>query len=272
MRSSNATWGYAGQKTKYGANMWQLPALFINISPTDYEQADNSHRMEAAQTMVGRLIFLEDDARYITRYCKLAPAVFTYDIVIEDRKVTLPQHANEGVFVDWANNTRIPFSDAGMQVQTMFGLLFDISLFFTTEATVVHHMEAEGELWTKNTGSSTLAFRYEHDVGYWMNAEYFYYSDPTDDITAAFNKYMLRAGALASSWSNVSELIDSGLDVNQSVLGRTHPLVYKSDLSWFAGAAALQIGTVLLILPMFYGKLFIYLRLFVRQRSAWHLC
>ena len=81
------------------------------------------------------------------------------------------------------------------------------------------------------------------------------FTDPTDDIVSGLNSMMFSAGVLAGTWRNATQLIDKSLSVNQTVQvqqTRTQN-VFHSDLGWFAGAAAIQTLTILLILPVFWG-------------------
>ena len=79
--------------------------------------------------------------------------------------------------------------------------------------------------------------------------------DPMNDIIAAFNDLLFRSGIYIGSWANMTELIDSPFPINQSVrANRTRDQeVFHSDDRWFIAAAAVQILTMLLILPAYWG-------------------
>ena len=82
--------------------------------------------------------------------------------------------------------------------------------------------------------------------------------DPTADIIFVANELMFRSGIIATrtrSPENLAARIDPGLEINQTVSATQEQTrnVYKSDLRWYAGAAAIQIATALITLPMFWG-------------------
>lgn len=79
--------------------------------------------------------------------------------------------------------------------------------------------------------------------------------DPTTEIHNIINEVMFRAGVVAG-WDNLTHRLDDGLTASQSVRANQTVVVnvYTSDLRWFAGAAAIQLIALLLILPVFYGE------------------
>lgn len=80
--------------------------------------------------------------------------------------------------------------------------------------------------------------------------------DPMDDIIMQFNDILFRAGLLAGSWANITDLLaDSPFPVHQAVRARRtrEENVFQSDTRWYLGAAAVQILTMLLILPAYWG-------------------
>ena len=60
---------------------------------------------------------------------------------------------------------------------------------------------------------------------------------------------------MSTSWANLTNLTDHGLPVEQTLQANqtTTQNVYRSDLRWFAGAAALEILAALFVLPLFWG-------------------
>ncbi|TKA82902.1 hypothetical protein B0A55_01165 [Friedmanniomyces simplex] len=66
---------------------------------------------------------------------------------------------------------------------------------------------------------------------------------------------LFRAGVVSTNWTNITSLIDEGLSVHQTlqVQQTVTQNVYRSDLRWFAGAAAFEIIAVLFVLPLFWG-------------------
>lgn len=85
-----------------------------------------------------------------------------------------------------------------------------------------------------------------------------FWNDPRSDIMAGLNELMFRTGVYAAHHLNQTDLetrIDSGLDISYNVSGtQTSPVnVFVSDFSYFAGAAAVQVFTIAIILFTFYG-------------------
>lgn len=113
-----------------------------------------------------------------------------------------------------------------------------------------YKLSAGHQRWVPDVSTqSPIAERYSIT----KNPERWQLRDPMPDIYASLNQLMFRCAVAAARWSNASSLIDPGLSVEQSVSAQVTSLVFKSDLSWFAGAAILELGAVILILPMFWG-------------------
>lgn len=81
-------------------------------------------------------------------------------------------------------------------------------------------------------------------------------------LTREFLQLFFRAATLASSgpssrpWQpNLDGWLDPGVSVNQTISAKQekNQNVFRSDLRWYFGAAVLQLATVLLILPMYWG-------------------
>jgi hypothetical protein len=89
-----------------------------------------------------------------------------------------------------------------------------------------------------------------------------------DDIITQFNDVLFRAGLMAGSWTNITDLlVDSKFPVHQAVGGTItrEENVFHSDIKWFFGAATVQILTMLLILPAYWGRFSQEYNLFSRE-------
>ena len=77
--------------------------------------------------------------------------------------------------------------------------------------------------------------------------------DPTPSILLNFDELMFRSGIATANWHNLTNLTDAGLSSNQTIYARQSKTqnVFNSDLRWWAGAAAFDLLTILIILPMF---------------------
>lgn len=79
----------------------------------------------------------------------------------------------------------------------------------------------------------------------------------TDTVILKHNQLMFPGGIMESIVPGIlkSGDIDERLTLNQTVTAnRTiQQIVFKLDLRWYAGAAAIQLIILLLIIPMFWG-------------------
>lgn len=235
---------------------WEQPQFIVTFGALGITP-NNGLSSELAELYIGRLQYLESGGKFNTTICYLASAVVKYDILIDKNTISLPRQPHQGELISVANNTSTAFRDEPTRVSTLDGLSVDMDIFFMADTAVVHARHGNHTLWQPCDyagGTPTAdAYKYQHFKDGWASSNCYWFSDPTEDLIFEFNKYMLRPGALAASCSNVSTLIDPGLSVHQEVTGQTLPFVYKSNLRWFAGAAVLQMATIVLILPMFWG-------------------
>ena len=85
------------------------------------------------------------------------------------------------------------------------------------------------------------------------------FEDPTLDVIDTFNQLMFRGTAMVTSgyaaWPDINRWLDPGVPVNQTVTAvqKKTQNVFHSELSWYTGAAVLQLMAVLLISPLFWG-------------------
>jgi hypothetical protein len=97
----------------------------------------------------------------------------------------------------------------------------------------------------------------QHMDLYATRADQLAFLDPTDEIVLKYNQIMFRAGIANSTIPNVLEkgIFDKGVSLNQTVQAKqtVKQDIFNSDLRWYAGAAAIELITILLILPMFWG-------------------
>lgn len=82
------------------------------------------------------------------------------------------------------------------------------------------------------------------------------FSDPRDEIVAALNELMFRGGAhyASASPSELKPALDDGVKVVSNVTGvvTTRINVFKTDWTYFAGAAVVELLTVCAILATFW--------------------
>lgn len=86
------------------------------------------------------------------------------------------------------------------------------------------------------------------------------YYDPTPSAISKFNQMMFRGALMSIGWPHLANLTDPDVSIYQNVaaLETIQLNAYQTDLRWYAGAAVLELMTVLLILPMFWGWWYVY--------------
>lgn len=256
---SNMTWG-TGVSPLVDL-MLPIKSLVFSTYGAPMECTKHSNR-EPIQIFAGIANYQDCEGEFRLQSCTYTPAILEYDVNIEGHTIELATSANQARIVALANNTcqrepdstRIPWA-AGM----MLGFL---QLYMTSVArlgvydTRQHKIMKKGpvESWYSpsfNAFSTKYILRQT-----WSSGDcYFSARSPMDDMVAAVNDLAFRAGLLTASWSNVTQLIDPGLETYQVVQTKAEKEenVFSSDLRWFAGAAAIQFFTILLLAPSFWG-------------------
>lgn len=84
------------------------------------------------------------------------------------------------------------------------------------------------------------------------------FSDPRNEIMAGLNEIMVRCGALYGSQysqSQLQPLLDAGLSTQSNFTGTViSPVnIFRTDFAYFAGAAVIQLFTILAVLVTFWG-------------------
>lgn len=191
--------------------------------------------------------------RFIETRCRLLPAVVRYEVTLSDGKIDLAQIPGQGEVLAIANNTAFRNTHGEDVIPlTLYGLGVDMRICLNQNASMLRY-PGVGNEWLISLDSGTANKEVWKYTNWSVPSPYTGFLDPTDDILFTFNKYLLRAATLAATWSNASQLIDKGLSVQQTVQGQTLPIVYHSDLRWYAGAAIIELLTIVVILPLFYG-------------------
>lgn len=228
---------------------------------------------EAAILYVGLAEVINSSGSYTGTACSWVPAMLEYDVEFgSNGHVRLLQPSDStGNVVALANNTSA-VGDAGPLgapkapqegVSNPSGLavpkadtmdLFPIYLapFYNADAYAMAPL-TENSTWAANTETFNAAvMKYQNHSASEADIQF---TDPTVEIVHALNEVMFRAAVKATSWSNVTSLIDKGLAINQTTTANqtvTHN-VFHSDFRWYAAATALEIVIVLSLLPMFWG-------------------
>lgn len=202
--------------------------------------------------------------------CYLVSAVAEYDILINGETITFPTPPNEPNIVRVAKNTAIT-----NQTMAEFGLKHDGDWTSSTLSGIAllggaQFGTIEGFIPPSTPGGQVdLAlgdqswFAFQHIANYqrvtdYKNACGSNWIDPMPDVMANLNEIMFRTGVHTARVYNETWLksrIDDGLEIYYNVSGmHQSPVnVFESDFNYFAGAAAVELFSILAILFTYYG-------------------
>lgn len=254
LHSVNASWGpwkyYA--LNAYGNPVAHLPIFYIDLSP-NYDQFES----EAATLTTGLAFWSNWEGEFVETTCYLLPATVEYTIEIEDDDVVnLPSSPDQGRFVRLANNTRVLDQSTAAaikkkQFDTIDGITAGLSILVDANASAAF----TGTYWLFDpTTYNTEVFKHENITVTGTSELSFF--DPTADVVSKYNQLMFRGATLVSSgsaaWPHLDRWFDPGVSTNQTIAAvrEITQNVFRTDLKWYAGAAVLELVTVLLILPL----------------------
>ncbi|KAK3615803.1 hypothetical protein LTR56_026366 [Elasticomyces elasticus] len=256
---SNATWGsfYHGWDDSYHATTNPLFSIKVvyrttKVRPNSSVVAIGTGVLSIHQSDDGTLT-----GEYVYNACYYLPAILEYDVFITGKEVMIPDSPNQGRLVSVANNTRGPW-EADPEVywpSTIDHFTAYLNLFVGVNVSVVYlGLNGPDNFWREDPRIATNGAV----LGKYLDATAVNdvkFADPSHDVIAQMNEMMFRAGVAASGWDNLTSLIDPGLAVQQTLQANqtTTEDVYNSDMRWFAGAAALELFAVLMVLPLFWG-------------------
>ena len=179
----------------------------------------------------------------------MMPAVLEYGITIQGNTIT---YTSPTRVAGLANN----YCQLGVSATTL-GLVLIIQPYVTARG----HLGLWGphgknlvEIPVESTFSSFALNYVEITPG--LEPCTFTSRNPMDDMITVLNDLLFRSGLVAGSWANITDLlIDSPFPVHQTVQGTItrDENVFHSDIRWFVGAASIQILTIILILPAYWG-------------------
>ena len=191
------------------------------------------------------------------RNCTLFPAVVEYDVEIKDDKIALVSPSEMPHVISIANDSCVLDPDFYHQYMAIGGLSLYMEPYFKSNASLgrwAYGNKRRPETTNFDTFNA-FSMRY-FDLQPGDNECTVITRDPMDDIISSLNQLLFRAGILAASWSNITKLIEPGLSnvhqVVQANMTRTEN-VFNSELQWFLAAVAIQVLTIVLILPAYWG-------------------
>ena len=256
LHSPNATWGRWKSTfvDGFGETALTLPVFNVELMQ-DWTRPET----EASTLTVGLASWTASGGHYVETTCWLLPAIVEYDVVFEDGTVDLPKTAGQGRVLRLVNNTRpiTPEKWDVVQKDTIDGVTAQVQILVAANASAAINPLIGPETYWATYVWSLNPECLKH-MNWWSNGTKYdtNFTDPTQDVIFTFNKWMLHAATIAAkSWDDIEKDLDPGVVVNQTVSGSQEVTqnIYQSDLRWYAAAATIQLVTVLLILPMFWG-------------------
>ncbi|KAK5168607.1 uncharacterized protein LTR77_005916 [Saxophila tyrrhenica] len=210
-----------------------------------------------------------------TTSCYMVSAVGEYEVEITDGVVTFAEPPSYPRIVARANNTALTdktVADFQLAINhvdnaintTLGGIAEGAGLaYYTNEGLVTIPGENREVPSRPGLSPNPSLYTFQHITNY---AEMFSsdadcapaWRDPRDGIMAKLNELMFRTGVYVAQHYDddyLRPLLDEGLESNSTVPGSLiSPVeVFHSDMSYFAGAAAVQLLAILAILVTFYG-------------------
>lgn len=208
---------------------------------------------EVLELITGLLNIEHCKGAFVVTTCQLVSAILEWDITVEDDVIDIPASADSTRVVSFANNTFINESSTKPQALTFETFAFPLTPYISMNASLGVIPKAGYVPYPDSSSIDELAAKF-WDAGT-SDSCTLITRDPKDYIVGQLNELFFRAGIMSATWPNITNLIDNGLNVQQKVHAKQAQKenVFHSDLRWFAGAATIQILTVFLILPVFWG-------------------
>ena len=232
------------------------PGFYVNLINGQRAGYPNGAKREGAYLTVGLAGWQNYKGAYVETSCWLNPAIVEYNVTIHNNILDFAESPDQGQLVSLANNTT-PADIANttkIQRTTIDGYTEWLSMFVNANASVsISSVGGYNASYSYDFATFNPVAAQHMDLGHDVTALGF--KDPTEDVIFKYNQLMLRGGVLASRLNDVLAGVDTGLTLKQTVKGTqtVEQNVFKSDLRWYAGATVVELLTILLILPMFWG-------------------
>ena len=257
LTNPNATWGignpFSDEHGHAGA-MSGHPLVYSTVFPT-WNACDAQDGREPLLLSTGIANYDDCDGHFTFTNCTYLPAVLEYDVTLTGNVLTYQQPTEDSRVLALAND--YCSNDNALATTGLLTLIYP-------------YVTANGSLATwygippggtypppipDTTTFSSFSMNYmEQSAG--NNRCLMRTHDPRTDIITIMNDLLFRSGAYVGTWKNASDVTNSPFPVLQTVQAKRtrHQVVVHSDLRWFGAAAAIQLLTILLILPNFWGK------------------
>ena len=250
LANSSATWGSGYSPRKIA------PKPIFAVQIYDSALHPNFTGPEEVELLVGIANFTNCTGHYVEVTCTLVPAIMEYDITISGGNIVAQSTLEHSRIIAPANNSFVNSSDSVVPLTfTAIGAFLDPQVFANASLGPSNKNGDRAGNISVPMQDSFNVFAEDHAMHSQVCESQF--SDPTADILARFNNIMFRGGLMAASSGadNLTKLIDPGLSVNQTVAANQTLTsnVFHSDLSWFAGAAVIELLAIIAVIPIFYG-------------------
>ncbi len=243
----NVTWGSGGA---FGYK----PVFFSSFDRfTSLQPSKSLAEGESPLLAIGRARYSRCVGEYVETNCTLQSVIREYEIELDGHAMAFTAPLDSAPIIAVANNTGVvrQLAEGAPTALTMDGLVLYLHPFVFANATLMG----------SGRNGSTEAIVYDtinlfvDEYATTMSGCEMQIKDPTSDIIGQLNELFFRAGLFAGTWPNIRHLLDPGLSAEQAVPSvQTWKVnTFHSDLRWFAGAAVLQILTIMLVLPAFWG-------------------
>jgi hypothetical protein len=248
----NFTWGQSNDTMGFGST--PLFSLYVTSSGGPLGTPFPGFASQAAVLYTGNLNVVNGSGTYNATTCYMIPAIIEYEVTFNDagHVVLQPDSFNTGRVVSYANNTPavpspgIDWDDITQPLndtldyltevfQTMTGANASAGLYGTFD--VMQFTPQAMKYIDERPGNDIRTF------------------DPTADVFHSMNELMFRSAVRASTWGNITSLIDAGLTINQTTTANQTVTrnVFRSDFHWYAAATTIELIAVLMVLPLYWG-------------------
>ena len=256
LRDPLSTWGQPFEPSQLPTA--QQPILISYVGPTVFCPSGR----EPQWITTGFAEYQNCEGQFTLRNCTFFPAVVEYDVEVKDSTIDLISPSETPAVIAIANDSCVLDPDFYHQYMAIGGLSMYMEPYLKSNASLGRWGAGN----RRGSGNKRRVETINLDTFDAFSMKYFEVQpgddtctvvthDPMNDIITSLNRLLFRAGILAASWPNITRLIEPGLSVHQVVPSRLtrEENVFKSDIRWFLGAVAIQITTIVLILPAYWG-------------------
>lgn len=192
--------------------------------------------------------------------CEVVSAIAEYDVEVQGTEILLPADVSRPRIVALADNTS-PITPNLPNTTMYFALLGMVSDMQTSTSAMVRNNVHDTMFMYPATTGGTLPFLLEHEE---YNECGRVYRDAHVDLMNMLNRFAFWIGLLSPAYLTAQKhgttlvgAFDVGLgtSMQQSVVGSVSGTteIFKTDLRWFAGAAALQLVCIVCIASVYWG-------------------